>query len=274
MKKFFVLSVVAILVFVQLTSFKKDTVYKKVYFKDQVIENELYKVTLSDIVGLEGELKFKLTVENLSDDFIMYKPNESALNTGSEKFKASEKYLMVSPKSKSFRVLNFKGKQMNLIKEFKFNLQGLYTLSTSGVNVGFPNFTLPATLNEITENDIKLSLVNVKKESAETQVKFKVTYEGDNALLLSPSMLFVKMPDGKSYANEFRKEKPSILLKGESDNVRGFWQRMPGGSANDMQMVEMKLDFGQVFKEITPILLGGIETSTSIDEALTIEKNK
>ncbi len=273
MKTVFLLIGGALLVLLQMSFKPAETTYPKVYFKDQVLENEKYKVSLTDIVGLEGELKVKVTVENLSDDYLMYKPTESSLMANGQKITASEKYLMISPRSKSFRVLNFKGKQMNLLKEFNFNLLGLYIMNANGPDVDFSTFKLPASVNDVNEKDILLSLTNVKKESIETQAKFKVTYNGNDALYMSPSMVSVTMPDGTTYANEFRNEKPSILLKGESDNIKCYWQRMPGGSANDMQMVEMKLNFSKTFKIIKPFILGAQEGTVVLDEALTKEKN-
>jgi len=50
-----------------------------------------------------------------------------------------------------------------------------------------PDFPLPATLNEFTVGSFTCIMTNVKKETAETAVKFKCTYNGEDAGLIDPN---------------------------------------------------------------------------------------
>ena len=272
MKLFYATSTALLLFFLQV-SFTKSNAIEKVYFQDQVIETDDFKATLTDIVATPAELKFKLVIENQSNNYLLFKPSECSVKTVVGAMSPSEKQLIVDPNSKGFRVLNFKAASLNELRDFVFQLKGVYAMNPDGDNAKMSTVKLNA-VNEIKENGIKLTVANLKKESVETQVKFKVSYDGSKALLVSPSMITVKMPDGNSYANALRKEKPSILFKGDTDNLNCKWERMPGGSANDMQMVEMIVNFDQVFKEMSPVAIEAKEVAVAWNESLTIEKNK
>lgn len=272
MRIFYATSALFMLFFLQV-SFTKSKAIEKVYYSDQEIESTDFKATLSDIVATPAELKFKLVIENVSNNYLMFKPAESSIKTATASLSPSEKLLIIEPNSKGTRVLNFKATQLNELRDFIFTLKGIYTMNPDVESLNMSSIKLNA-VNEIKENGVKMSVSNLKKESDETQLKLKVTYDGSKALLVSPSLITVTMPDGNNYANALRKEKTAILFKGESDNMTSKWERMPGGRVNDMQMVEMNVNFNQVFKEMTPVAVEAATVTATWNETLTLEKNK
>ena len=46
-----------------------------------------------------------------------------------------------------------------------------------------------------------------------------------------------------------KKEKPILLLKGQTEDFTLLWERMPGGKANDMQLVDMFVKWNDAFSE-------------------------
>lgn len=250
-----------------------DDTYKKVYYKDTKVETNEATIEIVDAVATEKETKFKIRVINKTDDYLVYKPEESAFILDGKEMKPTEKTLFIQPRGSASRVINITGKYTS-IRKYAFYIAGLYKASAQGETVSVPDFKLPPSQNEFTAGSFTCSLVKLKKESDETAVKFKCLYNGNKIGIFNPKKVAVKTPTGSEYANARLKAESLILMKGTEDDFTLEWGRMPGGKAEDMQKVEMWIKWKDAFSETTLQALGSHKADLDFDEALTKEKNK
>lgn len=247
--------------------------YEKVYFKDTVIETEQVRVMLDNVVAVPKELKFRMTITNKTNDWILYDSESSKFEVNGVSQSSNDKYILIPPKESKNRVMRTLGPNMNNTRDFKFSCAGLKLVKLTNALTA-PEFRLPVSKNEFEVGDFKVLLINHEKTTAKTYLKFQVSYKGDGIGFVSPSKVSVKMPDGNLYATTLAKAEPFAVKQDESKNFIASWERMTGGSANDMQLVEMLVHFDGVFQESKQTPLNTLNFSMHWDDALTIGKNK
>lgn len=250
-----------------------DDVFKKVFYKDEKVETNEATIEFVDAVATEKETKFKIRITNKTNDYLVYKPEESAFILDGKEMKPKEKTLFIQPNGSGSRVINIAGTYTSL-RKYSFYLAGLYKASANGQVVTVPDFKLPPVQNEFKAGSFTCSLVKLKKETDETTVKFNCQYQGDKIGIFNPAKVAVKMPTGKEYANTKLKAGSLILMKGAVDDFTLEWGRMPGGKDEDMQKVEMLIQWKDAFTETSLQALGSHKVDLNFDEALTKEKNK
>jgi len=261
---FFILSI-------SCSTFAQDK-YKKIFYKDQSIENMDVKITLTDAVAVPGGLKFRLTITNKTTDYILFKPTECEFRTKSGNMKPVEKSLMIKPMNKEAIVLDMKAPQNMVTDDFRFMMDGFYRIGLDGRSIPVAEFKLPATVNDFKAEDFTVKLDKVKKETASSYVKFIVAYTGKGIGIIDQKKITVKMPDGKEYAN-YNDDRPLIMEPGTSDNFASGWKDLPA-AAGDMQKVEMLVQFNEVFRETIPVKIPSLELRVLFDEPASNEKGK
>ena len=251
---------------------QEEVKYEKLYYKDSKVETNDLVITVDDAVSTAAETKFKLKITNKTADYIIYKPEESKFIINGKEFKPTEKWLIILPNESDFRVVNLKGADYNAVKNYSFVLDGLYKVpSTKGV-VTVPDFKLPPSQNDFKADNFSCTLVKLVKESDKTEVKFKCAYNGNKIGFVFPSKASVKMPDGKEYANGKSKSRPILLLRGESDDFILKWDRMEGGKAMDMQIVEMIIKWNETFLEADTEKMKSETIELGFDEVMSKDK--
>lgn len=243
--------------------------YKKVFYKDQTVENKDIRTTVNDAVANDAEVKFKLKVKNLTSDYILYKPSESSFKFDGKQVKPDEKPLIIRPNDDDYRVVNVKGNYKKAA-DYEFLMDGVYKVSASSKGVEAPDFKLPASQNEIKAGPFVITLLKSKKETGRTDAKFKVKYTGDKIAIFEPNKVAMKMPDGKEYANYHSDRKPQ-LLSNEEYEFEVSWKDIPKASG-DMQFVEMIILWRDAFKEITPEKLPSQVLTIAFDKETTEAK--
>jgi hypothetical protein len=247
---------------------QKEKKYAKIIYKDVKTENSDLVISVDNIVSTDAETKFKLKITNKTADYIIYKPEESKFVINGKEMTPSEKWLIISPNESDFRVINLKEKNMNTVKSYSFVVDGLYRASANAEGIPAPDFRLPPTKNDFQAGSFNVSLDKMSKESAQTDVKFKVSYNGDKIGFIFPSKAGVLMPDGNEYANGKRNASAIILTKGKDDSFTLHWDRMQG-RALDMQKVEMIIKWNATFAEITPEKMKSETVEMQIDDILS-----
>jgi hypothetical protein len=260
--------VLASLAFISIATYAQ---YENVYFKDVQFENENVKVEFTDIVALPKEVKFKMTIINKTNNYLIYDSNESSFVIPDKTVTSSEKNLLIEPLKTKKRVMRATGDALNSVRNFKYICEGFSSISLQDP-AKVERFRLPASVNEFSAGNFKVNLVASSKETQKTSVKFAITYIGDNLGFVFPSKVSAVMPDGTSYATANADEDALIMKKGESENMTLNWTRMPGGKVNDMQLVEMFLTFEGVFAEGVSKKINGGSVEVTWDEALTEAK--
>ena len=109
---------------------KKTPNEKEKYFsKDATFETDDYKVYITNAVAMGPYSKFKMRVVNKTNDYLVFKTSEIGFITDDKKASNTEKDLMIAPNDDDFRVVDFKGTQMQADK-FIIDLKGVYKASS------------------------------------------------------------------------------------------------------------------------------------------------
>lgn len=244
--------------------------YKKIFYKDQTVENKNMILTLVDAIATDGEVKFKMKIENLMrTDYILYKAAESTFKIDGKSIHPEERPLIIRPKDDDYRVVNIKGNYKKP-QDYEFVTDGFYKVNANTTGVSAPDFKLPASQNEITAGPFVITLIKVKKETARTDAKFKVKYSGDKVAIFDPNKVAMKMPDGKEYANYHSDREPQVLTKDEF-NFEVSWKDIPK-SSGDMQFAEMIILWRDAFKEAEPEKLPPQTVTIAFDKEATEAK--
>lgn len=251
---------------------QKEVKYEKLYYKDTKVETNDLIIEVDNAVSTAGETKFKLKITNKTGDYIMYKPEESKFIIDGKEQKIKEKSKIIDPNDYATWVINLKGAGYNNIKNYTFELAGLYKISSNPALVSAPDFKLPASQNDFTAGGFKGTMSKLYKESDKTEVKFDIAYNGDKIGFIMPAKASVKMPDGNDYANADTKAKPILLLKGEKESIKLQWDRMQGGKSMDMQKVEMNIKWNATFGEVVPDKMKSEKVAFEFDEATSNAK--
>lgn len=275
MKKI-VLVVIAVTSLLTATA-QKEKKYEKLYYKNVVLETSEVTISVDNAVSTEGETKFKLKIVNKTADYIMFKPEECKFIVNGKESKPSEKPKTIEPNSSDWLIVNLRGAGYNSVKNYTFEIAGLYKVSTSGTVIQTPDFKLPASKNDFKTGNYSLNMTKLTKESGKTEAKFDCSYNGDKVAIVFPSKMGLKMPDGNEYASVqpkglLAKKGPILLTKGQTEGLTGNWERMAGGKAMDMQKVEMFIKWNETFTEVTPEKLKNESLAFEFDEALTEAK--
>ncbi len=269
------LLVLALVALIQIPSIaqKKPNPKHVNYFKNASAETKEVKIEAQDAVAMMEFVKFKIKLTNNTTDYILYKPKESVFKLeGTDFIPVDKKTIFLQPLDKDSKVIDMKAPAKNAhVDAFKFQLDGLYRIPVNAPATEAPNFTLPASTNEFNAGNYKVEMLKISKTTAETAVKFKVTYTGDGVGLVEPKKLGVKIESGQVFAND-KKSGGMILYKGESDTFVAFFH-IPGKTV-DMQFANMDIVWKDTFKESKIVKLDGTALEFVIDPGLTTGKNK
>ncbi|MGV3610590.1 MAG: hypothetical protein ACO1N0_06565 [Fluviicola sp.] len=245
--------------------------YAKVFYKDTTFETADYKVEIDNVVALAGEVKFRMNIVNKTNDWMLYNSDESKIELGGNSLDTKDKYILIAPNDSKRKVMRAVGSKLNDARAFNFVLDGFYKVALKPA-VATPIFRLPASNNEFVAGNFKITLANSVKETARTDVKFKVTYTGEGLAFISPSKVSVEMPDGNLYATSRSKADVFAMKKGDTESFQASWERMEGGSKMDMQLVEMLIHFNGVFQESNQTKFNKVVVPFGWNEAMTLGK--
>lgn len=273
MKKF-ILSLIIVCIAATSFSQKKEKVikYQKTFYKNQTIENADMKITIDNAVATPTGMKFKIIIVNKSSDYIIFKPSECEFKIKGNAVKPIEKWLIIRPNDNESQTIDIKGPQYILPDNFDFLMDGFYKVSLDSKGNVTADFKLPAISNEFKTGGFSVTLDGSKKETAKTDAKFKVSYNGDKIGIIETNKIAAKMPDGKEYANYLR-DKPIIFDKGFVDDFKVAWKDIPIGSG-DMQKVEMIILWREAFKEVTPVKIPALNLTILFDKETSMDKGR
>jgi hypothetical protein len=247
--------------------------YKKILYRDQVIENNDVKIMVVDAVSSPGGVKFRVKIYNKTTNYIIYKPSESIFKIGGKNMNPVEKWMIIPPNDDAAQTIDLKGPDYLVAENFNFVMEGMYKFSTDVKSVNAPDFYLPAVKNDFKTGGFDVVLAKSKRTSARTDVTFKAKYVGDKIGVFEPNKVAMKMADGKEYANFFSNKKPLIFAKGEEETIVVSWKDIPKESG-DMQKNDMTIMWKDAFKEITPDKMMPLTLTVMFDEEATKGKSK
>lgn len=243
--------------------------FEKIIYQDVTIEADEYTVEISNVVSTTAEAKFKFKIINKTADFLLFDASKCKFEIAGTSYTPKDKFVIVDPYDSKSKTIAVTGAGLNKVKTYSFTLGGVQRVVPISEIKDVPAFKLPASKNDFSAGKFNAQLKNSKKESGATFVKFDVQYRGDKIGFIYPSKIDVLMPDGNNYANADSKGKTFLMFPGDSEKFSANWDKMPGGRMNDMQLVEMFINFNGVFAEGEARDLELKTVEVSWNEALT-----
>lgn len=247
-----------------------DLKFEKIMYRDIKLESVEYTVEISNCVSTATEAKFKFKIINKTADFLLFDASKCKFEIAGTSYTPKDKFVIIDPYDTKSKTISIIGTALNKVKSYNFTLAGVQRVIPLSEFKDVPPFKLPASKNDFSVEKFNIQLVNSRKESGATFVKFDVQYRGDKIGFIYPSKIDVLMPDGNNYANADSKGKTFLMFPGDSEKFSANWSKMPGGRENDMQMVEMLVNFNGVFAEGEARDLDVKTIEIIWDEALTI----
>lgn len=240
--------------------------HEKVVYHDSNVQSGDLILKGEDAVSTAEYLKFKIKVDNKSNDIIIYKPEASTVKVNGKDFTPKEKWISVKPIDSDHRVVDIKANGMRE-NEFTFQVEGLYKVNPDNNPIPAEDFQLPASQNGFKAGNFSCNMLDLKKETDETKVKFECVYTGDKIGIIHTNRAAVRLPDGTEIANNRVKAGYEVLQKGDSQKFSLVWKRMEGGKATDMQKIKLMIVWRNTFVESEAVKIPGGTLNFKIDEA-------
>jgi len=212
-----------LLMFVASASFGQGKAPKKpskMWYRTTPVELNDVKVDAQNIVSDKEITKFKFTVTNNTDHFIIVKPQECSFKSIHGESKPNDtKRIMVRPLDSENKVIDVTNVNSPTMHEYNFtyNVSGLYK-SNNGVKAELPDYLIPATQNVIEYDDFRIDLISAYLQSnTQWRCKFKVTYTGKGLGVVEPRKISARTQGGGMLSNNGG-EKSFALERGETEN--------------------------------------------------------
>jgi len=270
--------ILAVLMCQSLLSFGQDlSEFEKVYYAvPDPIETDDFTLSVKNGVALAEYSKLSMKITNNSNDYLIYRSNESKISMGSSEFSPKAKNCMITPNNSRSRTIQVDGGDNFRQKNYSFEVKGLYRIPVDGSTQKAEDFKLPAASNSFTTGKFKLSLRKYDASTKEAKAQFDCTYLGDEVAIVNPASLSVKAKKKDSdeevvYANDNKKSTPVILHKGDKVKLTAIFH-IPGKIV-DMQFATMHIMWNDTFVETKEIALDAQTFEMEMDEAVTNEKN-
>lgn len=237
------------------------------------IETKEVTLTFTNGVSRIDFMKFKTKFENNSSDFILVEPSKFTVTTDGISHNPKEKSFILDPGEKKSKTIDVKEGEGLLAETVEVAPEGFSIISIDGKTVSFPDFQLPASVNNLENGDFSINLKNLKQETKETWARFEIKYDGDGYAIVDPSRISVKIESGQQFANDNRKSKTILLEKGDKKVVSAIFH-IPA-KVVDMQFATMFVQWGDAIMETSASPFEIDESVTfELDEVLTNDKNK
>lgn len=192
----------------------------KMWYRATPVELNDVKVDAQNIVSDKEITKFKLTVTNNTDYFIIVKPQECSFKSIHGESKPNDtKRIIVRPLDSENKVIDVTNVNSPTMHEynFSFNVAGLYK-SGNGTKAELPDYLVPATQNVIEYEDFRIELISASLQSnTQWRCKFKVTYTGKGLGVVEPRKISARTQGGGMLSNNGG-EKAFALERGDSEN--------------------------------------------------------
>jgi len=250
-----------------------DPKHTNFYKSVEDISTKEYNLSFFDIVARNEYCKFAVKITNNTNDFILFKGNETVFNFDFGKFSENKKEVFIKPNDSKKRVLEANGGTEFHVEKFDVNVDGFYLVPIKGKIQDMEDFQVPASKNAINHEVFSLKLIKSSLKTQEATLQFECTYKGDKIGLVDPTKLVIKV-DGtdKEYANDDKKGEPEMVRKGDEVKFKAIFH-IPGRIA-DMQFANMTILWKDSFVETEEKKLEGKQVSFELDPGLTNGKNK
>lgn len=245
--------------------------FEKAFYFEKNKSFENCDVIIKNIVDYDGGVKFALKITNTTSDFLIFNPEQSKIIVDGKKIQAEGKTkLIAASKTKSQTIHADRGSAKRQ-EAFSFLFAGLSILKEDKKAIEVEDFEIPMERKDFSFDDVSCKVSIPVRKSQKMTVKVSMKNTGDKYIIVHPYRVGVEMPDEKTYSSKNTKE--AIVLAPHSEKTMTLkWDRMPKGNLNDMQKVDMGIDFTDVFFYAVEESLASENIEIKWDKNLTIEK--
>jgi hypothetical protein len=262
--------IIFLVTFVSLNTFAQIDPGYKYFYKETTLETDDYKIYIEDGMAVDGKAKLKVRIFNKTNDYIVFKPSDVLFKINGKDLPCEDKPIFVIPNDEATRVIDAKGKGLQ-VNKFSVEIKNLYKVASNTPVIKAADYNIPVTVNGFTAGNFKCITKTAAVKSDKTLFKFVCTYEGDQIGILAPSKITAIMPKGQENVNTNR-NKGMLLEKGKSDDFLVDIREIAG--SGDMQKDSWKLKWNETFRESKEVIIPGGKFDMELDPTKTSEKNK
>lgn len=226
------------------------------HFHDSEPVGEDVTIKVVDAWARPHEAKAKVIIENDSPDFLIVR-TQQMMFSADEAAWGDDEVMIVPPRDRETNVVEFAGKGLRNNGGAWFVPGGLYRVPTDGAPIAAPNFELPLAGRSFDAGPFSCTLNGrVQKETDETSVRFRCTYEGDGMGLVDISAVSV-IAEGQEFATIEGNGRLKAVKPGDSFKLKATFEVPP--RVADMQFAPLTLHFNDTFREGIPQVVGDFE---------------
>ncbi|MCB0761447.1 MAG: hypothetical protein KDC12_08000 [Flavobacteriales bacterium] len=252
---------------------ENDPKFEIHYGEPAAIENEQFKLEISEPHSQMEFVSIKVTITNYTDDWMFFDPEKvTFIKGGTEQFKGKGNAWKIGPKQTKSRGVKAAGEANYHSDSYtvEFN-DPIELLPTSAGKTKAESFDLPPAKNSFAAGEFDVKLIECKQKTKETLIIFEVTYTGNQMGLVDGSALTMHPKDqpDKVYATENTRADQDVLKPGKKTKVKGIFH-IPA-AVTDMQKSDLVIDWNDTFIETS---FQTIKLSESFDLKRDDEKTK
>ncbi len=227
---------------------------EKIKYQDTAVKVEDMRIRTNDAVSTDGYIKAKLIFENKNDYFVFLDPDKSFYFINGVKYYNKERELVIPPNGKKAKVLDVKGRGLN-IPVLSLVIEGLSRTGNERM-VGVPDLTA-ARKQIVSSGNVEVMVIDYDFDAAKRcHIKMKVTNTGNDILIVNAGV--IELSDEGNTLNNIGKRSNSIMLrKGQSDVITGVYQ------VNNVKS-DKKLIWNDAFVSASLIALEPIEIGMAV----------
>lgn len=243
------------LLFLFLTASFAQKVPEKVYFQDASGQIGEVSITVKGGVATKDYIKFKVEVNNNTEDFIRIEVSDFSIEVDGKVYSTTEKPLIIDPFDKGSCVVDIKGPNFR-VDGFTLKLKSFHRIPATGTEEEPDDFQLPVAFNDFNAGDFRVSHIGNVRRTDITEVKFNVTYTGNQVGIVDPVKVALRTAMGNEFANMRTRKDAFLLYKGDTKSFKVTWRDIPV-KEGDMQFAKMALVWHTCFRETKEYPIGG-----------------